>query len=124
MAARILIIDDSEHLRVVLKLTLEFKGYEAHLAGDGREGLEAVTRQGPFDLIFCDIDMPVMNGLEFVRRYRAEVSSATPIIMLTAEGGELISGALAVGANAAVRKPFEPIQMLREIDKYLNEVEG
>lgn len=119
MNARILVIDDSEHLQSVLKLTLEFKGYEVSVADNGREGLEA-ARAGAFDLIFCDIEMPVMNGVEFVRRFRAEVSPATPIIMLTAENAEVIGHALASGATAAVQKPFEPILLLEQIGKYLS----
>jgi two-component system chemotaxis response regulator CheY len=120
MSARILVIDDSEHLNCILKLTLEFKGYEVFAAENGLEGLETVKIKGPFDLILCDIEMPVMNGVEFVRRYRTETGLATPIIMLTAEGTELISHALASGATAAILKPFEPIQLMNEIEKYLN----
>jgi CheY-like chemotaxis protein len=123
MSPRILIIDDADHLRSVLKLTLEFKGYEVTDAGDGREALDAAHAQA-FDLIFCDIEMPVMNGIEFVRHYRAEVSPATPIIMLTAEGNEPIGRALAAGATAVIHKPFEPISLLDEINRHLNECPG
>ena len=120
MSALILIIDDAEHLRAIMKMTLEFKGYTVHEAGDGREGLDA-ARAYSFDLIFCDIEMPVMNGIEFVRRFRAEVSLATPIVMLTAEGSGPIGHALSAGATAAVSKPFEPIRLLKEIERHLNQ---
>jgi two-component system chemotaxis response regulator CheY len=118
MTAHILIVDDSEHLQTVLKLTLEFKGHGVTVAGDGRAALEA-ARAEKFDLIFCDIEMPVMNGIEFVRQFRAELGSATPIVMLTAEGDELARRALAAGATGLIHKPFEPIALLKEIDKYL-----
>lgn len=118
MSGRILVIDDSEHLRTILKLTIEFGGYEVVLAENGAEGLDAVKKT-PFDLIFCDIEMPVMNGVEFVRRYRAEVSPITPILMLTAEGTDLIRHALASGANNVIMKPFEPIRLMKEIGKFL-----
>lgn len=119
MSGRILIIDDTEHLRAVLELTLKFKGHAVETAADGREGLERARAAGPFDLIFCDIEMPVMNGIEFVKRFRAEFGAETPILMLTAEGDELVAKALAAGATSYIAKPFEPIWLLGEIEKYL-----
>jgi two-component system chemotaxis response regulator CheY len=118
MSARILVIDDADHIRTVMQLTLKFQGYEVTTANDGQEGLTAAAA-APFDLIFCDIEMPVMNGVEFVRRFRAEVSPATPIILLTAERGELIKQAMALGATATIDKPFEPIILLQKIERYL-----
>jgi two-component system, chemotaxis family, chemotaxis protein CheY len=115
---RILVIDDAEHLRTVLELTLKFKGYEVVTAANGQEGLEA-ARAGAFDLVFCDIEMPVMNGIEFVKRFRSEVSRETPVLMLTAEGSELINQALAAGATSAFIKPFEPIRLLKEVEQRL-----
>lgn len=117
MSTRILIIEDAEHLRTVLKITLEFKGYDVYVAANGQEGLEA-AKESSFDLIFCDIEMPVMDGLEFLTRYRAEIDAETPIVMLTAEDRELIEQALQRGATAALCKPFEPIKLLEEIQKY------
>lgn len=119
MSAKILIIDDSEQLRSIFKLTLEFKGYSVTTANDGREGLAAAKAQA-FDLIFCDIEMPVMNGLEFVRAWRKQGGDTPPIIMLTAEGNDVISMALAAGADGAISKPFEPIHLLNEIERRLS----
>jgi two-component system, chemotaxis family, chemotaxis protein CheY len=118
MSARILVIDDAEHLRSILQLTLEFEGYTVVTAGNGIEGLERAA-EGALDMIFCDIDMPGMNGVEFVARYRAQYGEVTPIIMLTAEGDDLIQKALAVGATAALHKPFEPIRVQKEVEKRL-----
>jgi two-component system, chemotaxis family, chemotaxis protein CheY len=120
MNRRILVIDDAEHLRAILKLTLEFGGYEVVDAGDGREGM-AAAQAGPFDLIFCDIEMPAMNGIEFVRQYRRDISPSTPIIMLTAEGDELIRRAMEAGATGVIKKPFEPMVLLDLIGKHLAE---
>ncbi len=117
MSGRILIIDDADHLREVLKMTLEFKSYEVTMASNGQEGMEA-ARAGTFDLIFCDIDMPVMNGMDFVRKFRAELGAETPIVMLTAEDQSHINTALEAGANGALVKPFDPIMLLNEIEKY------
>lgn len=118
MSPRILIIDDSEHLRTMLAVTLKFKSYQVTDAENGLAGLQAALA-GTFDLILCDIDMPVMNGLEFVRRFRAEVSPATPILMLTAEDSDLTVRAISAGATAVLCKPFEPIGLLREIERHL-----
>lgn len=120
MSPRILAIDDTEHLRTVIRLTLEFKKYEVSLACDGVEGLEA-AHAGNFDLILCDIEMPRMGGVEFVRRYREEFGPATPIVMLTAEGDEKIKAALAAGATDAISKPFEPLHLFAAIDKHLKQ---
>lgn len=118
MSARILIIDDSEHLRAMLSATLQFKRYRVTDAENGHAGLQAALA-GPHDLILCDIDMPVMNGLEFVRRFREQVSPQTPILMLTAEDTDLTSRALSAGATAILYKPFEPIALLKEIERHL-----
>lgn len=119
MSTRILVIDDVENIRTVLKMTLEFKGFEVVTADNGHEGLAAAAA-GKFDLVFSDIAMPVMNGVEFCRRFRAEIDRTTPIIMLTAEGDELVAKAMAEGATATVSKPFEPIRLLGEIEKHLS----
>ena len=69
--ARILIIDDADHMREVLRLTLEFKGHQVDAAADGAAGL-ALALANNYNIIFCDIEMPVMNGIEFVARQRAQ----------------------------------------------------
>lgn len=120
MSPRILAIDDTDHMRDVLRLTLEFRQFEVKLAADGVEGLEA-ARAGNFDLILCDIEMPRMGGVEFVRQYRAEFGDATPIIMLTAEGDEKVAAARAAGASDAIAKPFEPLQLFAALDKHLSQ---
>jgi CheY-like chemotaxis protein len=116
MKASILLIDDAEHIQLMLKLTLEFEGHSVATASNGREGMERAA-EANYDLIFCDIDMPEMNGLEFVAHYRAKHGPATPIVMLTAEGNELVQKALAAGATAALHKPFEPLRVLKEVQK-------
>ncbi|MCL5271088.1 MAG: response regulator [bacterium] len=118
MSAHILIIDDAESMVDVLKLTLEFAGHHVTVATNGREGLEK-CRIVRFDLIFCDIDMPEMNGLEFTRRFRAEIDPKTPLIILSAEEGGLIAQALAAGATTALSKPFEPIRLMKDIEQFL-----
>jgi CheY-like chemotaxis protein len=79
----------------------------------------ALADERDYDLIFCDIEMPTMNGIEFVARFRDRHGATTPVIMLTAESDELTRKALAAGATAAIHKPFEPIRMLQDIEKCL-----
>ncbi len=110
---KILIVDDSSTMRKIVMRTLRQAGYEAAEileAGDGSEGLEQVSKAGDVDLVFCDVNMPNMNGLDFVQAVRADDSSAAiPIVMVTTEGGqEAIHEAMARGANAYVVKPFTP----------------
>lgn len=117
MSKRLLVVEDSEEFRALLRMTLEFDGHDVTLAGNGREGLEA-ARKGTFDLIFSDIDMPEMNGLEFVRRFRAEFGATTPIIMLSGEDTGTLNNAIADGATGSLSKPFDPLGLLEVVTKY------
>jgi CheY-like chemotaxis protein len=117
--ARILIVEDSKELQDITKMTLEFSGHEAITADNGKEALDAVAASGPFDLILSDIAMPVMDGLEFMRRFRAEHGGATPIVALTAESGDIAAKTREAGATGYIAKPFEPIQLLEAIGEYL-----
>ena len=116
--ARILIVEDSKELQDITKMTLEFNGHEAVTADNGKEGLAAAA-SGPFDLILSDIAMPVMDGLDFMRRFRAEYGGATPIIALTAESGDIAATAREAGATGYIPKPFQPIELLEAIGEYL-----
>lgn len=118
MSKRILVIDDLDHMRLMLKLTLELHGYDVIEANQGLAALE-LLQADKADLIFCDVDMPVLNGVEFVRRFRAEYGPETPIIMLSAENNDTLKATLAAGATATVSKPFEPMQLLAMLEKML-----
>ena len=77
-------------------------------AGDGVEGLQAVEG-GTFDLILSGVNMPNMNGLDFVREVTGKLDSPPPIVMITTEGSEeVISEAMSRGANGYLKKPFTP----------------
>ncbi|NQU42492.1 response regulator [bacterium] len=71
MTARILIVDDSESIRETLGLTLRFKGYEVQEAENGEQALK-ILQQDVFDLVFCDLAMPGMDGREVIRRLRKQ----------------------------------------------------
>ena len=121
MAARILVIDDSENIRSILRLTLRFRGYEVEEAASGEEGLAALARER-FDLVFCDLAMPGLNGLEVIRQIRANpLLRAMPIVVLSAEERETKTRALAEGANDVVDKPFAPERIFEILAHYLPE---
>jgi len=85
-------------------------------AGNGAEALSALGSQR-VDLILCDINMPVMDGLEFVKQLSTvEQAKGTPVVMITTEGSEgHVMQALSAGARGYVRKPFTPDQIKEHV---------
>jgi len=119
MAGTILIIDDSENIRTTLRLTLEFKGFEVTEAVSGEEGLDRL-RDGAFDLVFCDLAMPGMGGLEVIQRARTDLGlTSLPLIVLSAEAREAKDAALTAGATDLIDKPFAPDEIFRVLDQYI-----
>ena len=114
LAERILIIEDEEKIARVLQLELEFEGYETGIAHTGSEGL-ILYREQQWDLILLDIMLPVMSGIEVLKRIRA-TEFLTPILMLTAkdELDDKVSG-LDLGANDYITKPFKIEELLARI---------
>ena len=110
-----IVIDDSRATRAILTRILEDLGYEVVQAGDGRQALEVLETAAPVDLALVDWNMPVMNGLEFVRRARADDRYASmTIVMVTTEGDvEHMVEALDAGADEYAMKPFTA-QVIRE----------
>lgn len=116
MAKRILIVEDEEKIARVLQLELEFEGYETGIAYTGSDGL-ILYREQQWDLILLDIMLPVINGIDVLKRIRATESEyATPIIMLTAKDDleDKVTG-LDLGANDYITKPFEIEELLARI---------
>lgn len=122
---RILIIDDDAEIRTALKLVLELEGFEVALASNGETGLAAVDVQ-QFDLVIADIFMPGMDGLETVRAFRRRQSTVPIIVMsgLTFQrlprlgalpSPDFLTTALEFGATYALRKPFQPDELMRAI---------
>jgi two-component system chemotaxis response regulator CheY len=110
---KFLTIDDSATVRKIVIRTLEQAGYEGSEfleAADGEEGLEQVAKAGEIDLVICDVNMPNVDGLEFLRALRADSASAhIPVLMVTTESSRsAIAEAMEIGANAYVVKPFTP----------------
>jgi two-component system chemotaxis response regulator CheY len=104
-------------MRKIITRSLRQAGFEVDKifeAGDGIEGLNAVN-SNKMDLILSDINMPNMDGLEFVKTLRGKGCNV-PIVMITTEGGEdIINEAIASGANGNIRKPFTPDQLQEKL---------
>ncbi len=103
---RVLIIDDEENMRHMLSSVLRRLGYAVQSASNGRAGLEALQQQA-FDVVLCDIRMPEMDGMEFLRQANAEGVTAT-IIMMSAFGSmDTALAAIRLGAYDYISKPFK-----------------
>ncbi len=107
MSKTILVVEDFEDARRMIKFLLEDMGYEVLEAEDGWKAVESVKRQKP-DLIFMDMALPKMNGLSATKIIRElKETSATPIIALTASGEYLYQQALDAGCNDFITKPLD-----------------
>jgi two-component system chemotaxis response regulator CheY len=119
MAIRALIVDDSSVMRKIVERCLRQAGMDLGQVLEASNGAEALAlvNENTFDLILSDINMPVMDGLEFVRHLK-ELESAknVPIVMITTEGGEKsVLEALSLGAKGYIRKPFTPDQVKEHV---------
>jgi two-component system chemotaxis response regulator CheY len=119
MPIRALIVDDSSVMRKIVERALRQAGIdltEVFQAANGAEAL-AVLKENRVDLILCDINMPVMDGLEFVKQLPGiENAKNVPVVMITTEGSEAhVVQALSCGARGYIRKPFTPEQVKEHI---------
>ncbi|MGO9483708.1 MAG: response regulator [Rhodomicrobium sp.] len=116
----VLSVDDSASIRQMVKLTLSGAGYNVIEAADGAQGL-AQARSKPVDAVITDLNMPVMDGMTFVRELRKlSVYMGVPILVLTTESDvEKRSAAKAAGATGWITKPFQPQQLLDVTKKVL-----
>ena len=122
MSKKIMIIDDSASIRQVVNLTLRDAGYEVIEAVDGQNALNKLGAETKINLIICDVNMPVMDGITFVKNVKSNPEYSqfkfTPIIMLTTESEEnkKLEGQ-AAGAKAWIVKPFLPEKLLMAVEK-------
>ena len=119
-SGRILVVDDEPHIRRVLSVVLESRGYQVTMASDGLQGLDELGAES-VDLVILDLMMPGANGLEILSKIRTDPQrSETPVIILTAKGQDTDrEAALAGGANDFLTKPFSPKKLLARIDEIL-----
>ena len=116
---RALIVDDSSVMRKIVERSLRQAGLDPLIvreAGTGLEGLE-VLRANRVDLILTDINMPSMDGLEFVREIKAQnLAPGVPVVMITTESSEEhVKQAIVAGARGYIRKPFTAEQVKERV---------
>jgi DNA-binding NarL/FixJ family response regulator len=121
---RLLVVDDDPNLVLLVKDYLEFRGYEVVAASNGLEALEVMRRLTP-DLIICDVMMPEMDGYTFVQTLRSDrATDWIPVIFLSARGqtADRVRG-LNTGADAYLVKPFEPEELVAQVEATLKRTE-
>ena len=119
MNRTILIVDDDPGIRRLIATTLEdVSGYRMTEAGDGAEAVERARDVQP-SIVFLDIDMPRLNGIEACRRMRSEPATAdATIVMLTGDAEDDAElDARAAGADLFLTKPFSPLHLLQLVDR-------
>ncbi|MCR5264936.1 MAG: response regulator transcription factor [Clostridiales bacterium] len=114
---KLLVVDDEENIRAIIRKYAEFSGYEVTEAGDGMEAV-SVCRGNMFDLIIMDIMMPELDGFSACREIRK--FSDTPILMLSARGEEYDKiNAFNLGIDDYVVKPFSPKELMLRVEAIL-----
>jgi len=117
---KVLVVDDEIHIVHVVAIKLRNNGYEVITAGNGAEAFELVCEEKP-DIIVTDFQMPVMTGLELVKKLRqCEATKDIPVIMLTARGFAIEEEQKQdLQISEFVSKPFSPKELLRSIEDIL-----
>jgi two-component system chemotaxis response regulator CheY len=120
MGKKILVVDDFKNSLAVLKMTLEMKKYEVAIATNGQEALTMLKAQ-QFDLLVTDFNMPVMNGLDLVKKLKSDTSfSRFPIIVVSTEIDESKKReAFKAGVTFWLKKPFNAEMFIKAVEKVL-----
>ncbi len=120
MSARILVVEDSQSIRRLIRAALESDGYEVMERGDGESGL-AGLQEAPPDLVITDVYMPGMDGLSLVRSIRAlRAFRFLPILIITTESGDTMKqSGRAAGATGWIVKPFNDEQLRQVVARFL-----
>ncbi len=120
---QLLLIDDDPNLILLVKDYLEFRGYQVKTAGNGREALDLLSNEEVPDMIICDVMMPEMDGYAFVKQVRENPHTEwIPILFLSAKGQsqDRVKG-LNTGADVYMVKPFEPEELVAQVESSLNQ---
>jgi response regulator RpfG family c-di-GMP phosphodiesterase len=114
---RLLLVDDDDGLRALLRTTFEVVDIEVDEAGDTREAGRRVAERRP-DVIVLDVLMPGETGIDFCRRLKADPATRDiPVVLLTGSEGGTLAASDAAGADAFVRKPFSPLELLAVVER-------
>lgn len=116
---KILIVEDSRTMCQLYKVVLgRDPGTELVFAADGQEGLDRVAQEPDVDLVIVDINMPRLDGIEFLRRARRDLALSAPAIVVSTEGTDADRrAAIAAGADGYLRKPWTPDELIRAISQ-------
>lgn len=125
MNKKLLIVDDESHIRMLIEQTLEDledEGVELLFAENGQQALELIQKEEP-NLVFLDVMMPIMNGMEVCQKVKKELNLTNVyIILLTAKGQEVDrQKGLDMGADRYMTKPFDPDEMLSIAEEILSQ---
>ena len=113
---RALAVDDSATMRNLVKIALEAEGFTVDTAENGRDALE-LTKKNTYDVVITDINMPVMDGLQFIREFRSK-NRTTPVLVLTTETeASKKEEAKKLGATGWIVKPFKPEDLVRVVKR-------
>ena len=116
---KVLIVDDSSVMRKIVERSLRQAGLDLSEVLEASNGAEALVevQKGAVDMILSDINMPVMDGLEFLKNLSGvEAAKGVPVVMITTEGSEArVVEALSAGAKGYLRKPFTPEQVKERV---------
>lgn len=113
---KVLVVDDSAVMRKILVKALNEGGHREIV--EAANGQEALDKAGDVDIIFTDWNMPIMDGLTFVKEFRK--TSKVPVVMVTTEGGQKeVLEAMKCGVNDYVVKPFKPNVLLTKIENLI-----
>jgi two-component system chemotaxis response regulator CheY len=117
----ILTVDDSASIRQMVSITLASAGYKVEEASNGAEGLKKIASAAPVSMVVTDLNMPVMDGMTFIRELRKlPAGKGIPIVFLTTESDAGIKQqAKQAGATGWITKPFQRDQLLAVVKKVL-----
>lgn len=120
---RLLVVDDESSNQLIASLMLQYAGHEVLCCANGQEAIRLLLEQAePFDAVFMDVVMPVMDGLEAIRRLRAGPRTRDlPIVCVSAKATDRdVAEAMAAGCDAYLTKPYQRQQLIEALDRALD----
>lgn len=114
---RVLIVEDSPMMRSLYRMVLEKEAGELLFAEDGVEGLDRAAQEPDVDLFIVDVNLPRLDGIEFIRRLRSDLGVMAPVVVVSTECAEPNqAAAFEAGANAYLCKPWTPADLNRVLE--------
>lgn len=115
----ILVVDDEEGIRAVLEKRLYQSGYLVDVAANGRHALQKIESGRLYNLILCDLKMPLLTGVEFLKEIRKK-GNTVPVILITGHPDrELLQTAASYNLTGIILKPYNHVQLLKKIESVL-----